>query len=98
MRLYSGKRISLIISQTQTCLVSFYSHVLLYTVNVEIFRLSKFLRVSRFLDMRENIYNVKNIFIKAQRAKNTKSADFNASEIAHFVKSAKIHTRGNILC
>ena len=78
MRLYSGKRTSLIISQTQTCLVSFYSHVLLYTVNVEIFGLYLFLRVSRFLDMRENIYNMKNTFIKAQRAKNTKSANFHA--------------------
>ena len=40
--------------------------------------------------MLENIFNVKNTFIIGQRAKNTKNATFNPSEIAHFVKSAKI--------
>ena len=46
--------------------------------------------------MRENIYNVKNTFIIAQRSKKTKNANFNPSEITHFVKSAKIYTRENI--
>ena len=45
--------------------------------------------------MRENIY-VKNTFIIAQRAKKTKDANFNPSEIANFVKYAKIYTRENI--
>ena len=69
---------------------------LLNTVNVEIFALYIFSRNSRFLEMREHIFNVKNIFIIGQRAKNTKNANFNPSEIAHFVKSAKIYTLENI--
>ena len=46
--------------------------------------------------MREHIFNVENTFIIGQRAKNTKNANFNPSEIAHFVKSAKIYTHENI--
>ena len=67
-----------------------------YTVNVEIFALCIYSRNSRFLDMCETIYNVKNIFIIAQRAKKNENANFNPSEIAHFVKSAKIYTCENI--
>ena len=76
------------------CIFGIHIHV--NTVNVEIFALYIFSRNSRFLEMRGNIFNMKNTFIIGQRAKNTKNANFNPSEIAHFVKSTTIYTRENI--
>ena len=61
-------------------------------MNVEILALYIFSRNSRFLDIRENMYTLKITFIVAQRENDTQNANLNRSEIAYFVKSAKIST------
>ena len=67
-------------------------------MNVEIFALYMILsRNWHFLNIRENMYNMKNNFIFTQRASDPENANLNPSEIGHFLKSAIIYTHKKYL-
>ena len=69
---------------------------ILYTVNVDIFALYIFLRHSRFLNVHENMYNVKITFIMSFSGNIVKNVNINAREIVNFRNFGKIYTRKNI--
>ena len=56
------------------------------------FALYIFSRNARFLNVPENMYNVKITFIMAQRTSYAENANMYPSEIAQFPKSAKLYT------
>ena len=66
------------------------------TVDIDIFALYIFSRCSRFLNVRENMYNMKITFIVPPKGNTVKNANINPREIVNFRNFAKMYMRENI--